>query len=413
MSGPSVCAGRQAGADHRETVKGSLGNDGGLVALKGEDIVVVDGPRDVLRHPVLADDLADPLADLLPSLEAARGAPCCLGNGLEQNLGGIKEFPALAGPLLGQQPMAADHETFTGIGITGDLHQIPVVEERHLDGTGLHQGADGRASQGADPVQARWCHLLTDPCLGEHPSHPHQNHPREREPFPHRSNLRSHRGWICTIAGEHLDRYRTSLAITQQTERDLHLALPSIPGVTPPCQGARPALHPHRGEVIEHQGALPEVALRQRPLDPLLALQEPVHGAIETVPVHLGMEDLAQSAHRRGLGEAPGRGQRRGRLQDACDNHGQDLVASRRRLRIDQRLEAQLLDGCQHRADVTMGKGTDDVEGLLEAPHRGASPEQDAQSLDEGRRPLGEVGKGALLDLAVLAPSFAQEDGGG
>ncbi len=53
---------RQAGADHVEAVEPGLGGDGSLIAPIGEDTVVVDGPREVLRHLVLADDL--PLPDL-------------------------------------------------------------------------------------------------------------------------------------------------------------------------------------------------------------------------------------------------------------------------------------------------------------------------------------------------------------
>ena len=61
---------------------------------------------------------------------------------------------------------------------------------------------------------------------------------------------------------------------------------------------------------------------------------------------------------------------------------------------------------------MAVGFGTHDVEGVVEAGHRGAALEQHAQALDERRGPFGEVGEGAFLDLAALAPAFAQEDGG-
>ena len=182
--------------------------------------------------------------------------------------------------------------------------------------------------------------------------------------------------------------------------------------MTAPGQGTPRPLHPHRGQVIEHQRTLLEVPRRQTPLDPLLAFQEPVHGAVEVVLVQPGIEDLAQGAHRRGLGQAPGRGQLRGGLQDPGCDHGQHLVASRRGPGIDELLQAELLACPQHRGDVTVGQGADDVEGVLEAGHRGASLEQDAQSLDESGRPAGEVGEGALLDLAALAIGLAEQDGG-
>ena len=34
------------------------------------------------------------------------------------------------------------------------------------------------------------------------------------------------------------------------------------------------------------------------------------------------------------------------------------------------------------------------------------------EAVDEGGRPLGEVGEGAFADLAALAEGLAQEDGG-
>ena len=61
---------------------------------------------------------------------------------------------------------------------------------------------------------------------------------------------------------------------------------------------------------------------------------------------------------------------------------------------------------------MTVRQGADDVEGVPEAGHRGAPLEQDAQSLDESGRPAGEVGEGALLDLAALAIGLAEQDGG-
>jgi hypothetical protein len=39
--------------------------------------------------------------------------------------------------------------------------------------------------------------------------------------------------------------------------------------------------------------------------------------------------------------------------------------------------------------------------------------ESAAESLDASGRPMGEIGEGAILDFAVFAESFAEEDGGG
>ena len=59
------------------------------------------------------------------------------------------------------------------------------------------------------------------------------------------------------------------------------------------------------------------------------------------------------------------------------------------------------------------GWGADDVEGIVEGGDGEAVLEQDAQAFDEVGGPLGEVGEGAFLDLAVLAVGLAEQDGWG
>ena len=93
----------------------------------------------MLRHLVLADDLADPFTDPVGSLETVLLAPCGCGNGFKKNLSGLEQFLALAGAVLGQQRIAADHQALPGAGVTGDLHEVPLVKERHLHLTILHQ----------------------------------------------------------------------------------------------------------------------------------------------------------------------------------------------------------------------------------------------------------------------------------
>ena len=180
---------RQAGADHVETVEPGLGSDGDVITLPCEDAVVVDGPCEVLCHLVPADDPADPLCDLLLSLETALVAPCRRTDGLQQGLGGFKEFRALAGPVIGQQGIATDHEALAGVCVTGDLHQVCFIEQRHLDVTSLDHGTDSRSPESTDPVQPRRFHLFADPRLGQHPAVSHQHHLRKREPLLHRGDL--------------------------------------------------------------------------------------------------------------------------------------------------------------------------------------------------------------------------------
>ena len=62
---------------------------------------------------------------------------------------------------------------------------------------------------------------------------------------------------------------------------------------------------------------------------------------------------------------------------------------------------------------MAVGPGAEDGEGVGEGWERDAALEQDTQAVDEVVGPLGEVGEGAFLDLAVLAEGLAQEYGGG
>ena len=116
-----------------------------------------------------------------------------------------------------------------------------------------------------------------------------------------------------------------------------------------------------------------EVPLRQRPLDPLLTLQEPV--------------------------------------QDPRHDQGQDPVPLRRGPRVDPPVQSQLLQGSRHGGDMAMGKGADEVEGIVEAPHCRPTLEQGAPSLDQRGRPPGEVGERALLDLPGFAIGLAEQEG--
>ena len=57
--------------------------------------------------------------------------------------------------------------------------------------------------------------------------------------------------------------------------------------------------------------------------------------------------------------------------------------------------------------------GADDVEGLRKRGADGSGALQNgAQRIDLGGGPVGEIGNGAVVDLAVFAEALAQEDSG-
>ncbi len=177
------------------------------------------------------------------------------------------------------------------------------------DRTGLDQGADRRAPQGTDPVQPRRVDFLPDARLGEHAPVAHQDDLRQPEALTQLLDLRPHRGRISGITRKDLDRHRTAGGITEQAELNLQRASRPVPRGVARGQGTGGALHVHRGQVIEHQGTVGQVALRQRPLDAVLALEQPVHGTVQVIFIHrTQLEAVGQAAGGGGLGQAAGGG---------------------------------------------------------------------------------------------------------
>jgi hypothetical protein len=65
-----------------------------------------------------------------------------------------------------------------------------------------------------------------------------------------------------------------------------------------------------------------------------------------------------------------------------------------------------------HGGDVAVRQRARDGQGLLRPFHSETALEQGAQALDQMLGPVGEIGHGALFDLAALAAAFPQQHGG-
>ena len=66
-----------------------------------------------------------------------------------------------------------------------------------------------------------------------------------------------------------------------------------------------------------------------------------------------------------------------------------------------------LLEHEQEAEHASQLRGPGELGGLIEL-----APQQAAEGFDAGGEPMREVGEGAVLNLAVMAKRFAQEDGG-
>ena len=63
----------------------------------------------------------------------------------------------------------------------------------------------------------------------------------------------------------------------------------------------------------------------------------------------------------------------------------------------------------EHRGDIAVRQRAQHAElGSRRGRHRRAAPEQRPDALDQLGRPMRQVGKGALLDLAIGAVTLAQ-----
>jgi hypothetical protein len=120
--------GANGGADDVQPVQGRLRGDG--LGVAGERETIIGNVQDVvLGHLVPADDPPDPH----PDLAGTGKAPGIGGDDLGQlNIGGFQQCQAFAGLLGGQGGVTARDQAFPGIVGVGDLGEVGLVEQGHL-----------------------------------------------------------------------------------------------------------------------------------------------------------------------------------------------------------------------------------------------------------------------------------------
>jgi len=150
-----------------------------------------------------------------------------------------------------------------------------------------------------------------------------------------------------------------------------------------------------------------QVAPGEPPLDRLLALLKPVERPVEVVLVRPLDPELGGE---RGVGEAPGRGQLRRRIEDALDDEGEREGALARRRAVEQ---ARKLESPGHRERglrVSVRKALLDREGLVRG-QEALALQVAADQPDELRWQVRDVADGLVSDLAALAVGAAQQVG--
>ena len=175
---------------------------------------------------------------------------------------------------------------------------------------------------------------------------------------------------------------------------------------------AAPPLEIARGDVVEHEDAVLEVALGEDLLDRGLAAAEEVEGGVEFVLVDLPQAEhgaervgggrLAELARRRQLG---------GRRDDPRHDHGQDQLGPPFRPLRQGLVEPEPTRRPERGGDVAVRQRARDLEARGGARRQGLAGERPAQAVDLRLRPVRDVGERARPDLAALAIALAQQDG--
>ena len=152
----------------------------------------------------------------------------------------------------------------------------------------------------------------------------------------------------------------------------------------------------------------------ERLLDRLLTLAQPVEGNIKLVFVNRSKtKRLAEAEGGGERVEHAGGGELGSRRDQPRHNHRDDEVAAAVAGRPEQPIETDVAQRAEHGRHMPVRQRAAHHDGLL-IGRRDLSPlEQRAQAFDNVGRPTGQVGDGALLDLAAVPIALPQQEAGG
>ena len=195
----------------------------------------------------------------------------------------------------------------------------PLVEERKLQLAPLQETLHLRGPEGRDEGKARLPDRL-QVGLGDHAAVDDEDEPAKAEALRERLQPIGQSLVVVQPSGEDLGRERPAKPVAEQAVDELERAPPAVARVAELGKRAGAALEVARGDVIEGVLAGAQVAPGEPPLDRLLALLKPVERPVEVVLVRPLKPELRGE---RGVGEAPRRGELRGRIEDALDEQGE------------------------------------------------------------------------------------------
>ena len=264
----------------------------------------------------------------------------------------------------------------------------------------LQQPADVARLQGRYPVQPRGLQVLADARRREHAPVARERHAVDAEAGADLLHLARHSGRIGRVPGEDLHRHRAAVRGTEQAVDDLHLSLLPVAAVAEGRQRAAPSLQMRAGNVVQDQRvpAL-QVPVGQAPLDPRLALQQPVEHVEHLVAGDGAEPEQGPEAAGRGLRvQRPGGGELRGGVEDPRGDGGERKVPHAVRLPAEDADHAERAERSKHRRRVAVGARPADGDGRVERRERHAAAEGGADGVDECGRHLREVGDGSPPD---------------
>ncbi len=255
------------------------------------------------------------------------------------------------------------------------------------------QLADGVRLQGRDPGQAGWL---------------------EAEALLDLLHLHPDRARIRRVAGEHIYGHGTAVGRAEQAADDLLLALLAVPVVAERGQWRTAPLQIAGRDIVEQQGGALEMPSGEALLDPRLPPQQPVEHVEHFVAADGTEAEQGTEAAGGGLrGQAASGGELGAGLEYAGDYGGEGEVTPAAAGALQEALEAKLSADAEDGADMAMGQGAADAEGLLAGAIDLAAAEHGADAVDDLGGQFGEVGEGGAADALAVALGLAEEDGGG